>query len=407
VNQKSDPNLGFVFIGSNDEKNSQKATNHATSPSQKLFCVSLLDRLDQLKILMSAAIEQRNQDATCYVGNLDEKVHEELLWELMLQVGPVINVHMPKDKVTGKLLGYGFVEYRSEEDADYAIKTLNMIKLYNKPIKVNKASQDKKQMEVGANIFIGNLDPDVDEKLLYDTFSAFGGITQTPKILCDSDSGSSKGYGFVSFDSFEASDLAIECMNGQYLSNRPIVVQYAFKKDTPGERHGSQAERILAASQPQRLKPNTHFSSGMGDVGQGMTAIVGSNVNQMLAFQHQQQLEMQQQMLTMQQMQQQQFNPMMMMQHAAAMHNPFGQLPMSMQAPMAMMPQAPGSLPAYMYGQPPPPPPMGGPSIMGHMLPPPPPPMQQYSQPPPPPQFLQHQPPSGHGMPPPPPPPVA
>ena len=35
--------------------------------------------------LMSAAIEQRNQDATCYVGNLDERVHEELLWELMLQ----------------------------------------------------------------------------------------------------------------------------------------------------------------------------------------------------------------------------------------------------------------------------------------------------------------------------------
>eukprot|EP01034_Spumella_vulgaris_P022378 gene22378-28500_t len=211
-------------------------------------------------------------------------------------------------------------------------------------------------------------------------------------------------------------------MNGQYLSNRPIVVQYAFKKDTPGERHGSQAERILAASQPQRLKPNTHFSSGLGDVGQGMTSIVGSNVNQMLAFQHQQQLEMQQQMLTMQQMQQQQFNPMMMMQHAAAMHNPFGQLPMSMQAPMAMMPSAPGSLPAYMssmYGQqqppPPPPPPSmmggggGGMMMMGHMAPPPPPPaMQQYSgQPPPPPQFLQHQPPSNYNMPPPPPPPVA
>ena len=42
----------------------------------------------------------------------------------------------------------------------------------------------------------------------------------------------------MSFDSFESSDMAIECMNGQYLSNRPIVVQYAFKKDTPGERHG-------------------------------------------------------------------------------------------------------------------------------------------------------------------------
>ena len=35
---------------------------------------------------------------------------------------------------------------------------------------------------VGANIFIGNLDPEVDEKLLYDTFSAFGVILTTPKV---------------------------------------------------------------------------------------------------------------------------------------------------------------------------------------------------------------------------------
>jgi splicing factor 3B subunit 4 len=216
---------------------------------------------------MSAAIEQRNQDATCYVGNLDDRINEELLWELMLQVGPVVNVHMPKDKVSGKYLNYGFCEYRTEEDADYAIKVLNMVKLYGRPIKVNKASQDKKIAEVGANVFIGNLDPGVDEKLLYDTFSAFGGISQTPKIMCDPDTGSSKGYGFVSFDSFEASDSAIECMNGQYLANRPIIVQYAFKRDTPGERHGSQAERILAASRPsiKSLRPHTLFGTGNGD----------------------------------------------------------------------------------------------------------------------------------------------
>jgi splicing factor 3B subunit 4 len=209
---------------------------------------------------MSAAIEQRNQDATCYVGNVDEKVKEELLWELMLQCGPVVNVHMPKDKVTGIHQGYGFVEFRSEEDAEYAIKIMNMIKLYDKAIKVNKASQDKKQNDVGANIFIGNLDPDVDEKVLHDTFSAFGGILQAPKIMRDPDTGLSKGYGFISYESFEASDLAIETMNGQYLANRAIIVQYAFKKDSHGERHGSQAERLMAMSLPQRFKPHTIFS---------------------------------------------------------------------------------------------------------------------------------------------------
>jgi len=210
---------------------------------------------------MSAHLEQRNQDATCYCGNLDDRVTEELLFELMVQVGPVVNVHMPKDKVTMATQGYGFVEFQTEQSADYCVKVMNMVKLYDKPIRVNKSSQDRKSREIGANLFIGNLDPEVDEKLLYDTFSAFGGITNTPKIMLDQDTGNSKGFGFVNFDSFEAADLAIECMNGQFLCNRAVVVQYAFKKNSKGERHGSQAERLLAANNPDRLKPNTLFSS--------------------------------------------------------------------------------------------------------------------------------------------------
>lgn len=36
-------------------------------------------------------------------------------------------------------------------------------------------------------------------------------------------------------------------MNGQFLMNKAITVQYAFKKDGKGERHGTNAERLLAA----------------------------------------------------------------------------------------------------------------------------------------------------------------
>lgn len=63
-------------------------------------------------------------------------------------------------------------------------------------------------------MFIGNLDPSVDEKELYDTFSIFGTITAV-KIMRDADTGESKGYGFVNYDTFEASDAAIEHMNNQ------------------------------------------------------------------------------------------------------------------------------------------------------------------------------------------------
>jgi splicing factor 3B subunit 4 len=192
---------------------------------------------------------ERNQEATCYVGNMDSRVTDEILWELFIQCGPVMNVHVPKDKITGEHQGFGFVEMRTEEDAEYSIKIMHMVKLYGKPIKVNKASQDKRTQEVGANIFVGNLSEEIDEKGLKDIFTAFGVVLST-KIMRDPDHGTSKHYGFVSFDNFESSDEAIKKMNGQYISGKPIEVSYAYKKDTKGERYGSIAERILASNRP-------------------------------------------------------------------------------------------------------------------------------------------------------------
>lgn len=70
------------------------------------------------------------------------------------------------------------------------------------------------------------------------------------QIMRDPDTGNSKGFAFVNYASFDSSDAAIEAMNGQHLCNRAISVSYAFKKDAKGERHGSAAERMLAAQNP-------------------------------------------------------------------------------------------------------------------------------------------------------------
>ena len=205
----------------------------------------------------------QDKDSTLYIGNLDERTTDALIWELMLQAGPIINVHLPKDRVTQVHQGYGFVEFASEEDAEYASKIMNQIRLWGKPIRVNKASADKRSTgatatgangqplgggsdSVGAELFVGNLDPLVDEKTLFDTFSRFGPLLSPPHIARDDTTNLSKGYGFVSYASFDASDDAIEHMHGQYLVNKEVSVQYAYKRDGKGERHGDAAERALA-----------------------------------------------------------------------------------------------------------------------------------------------------------------
>ncbi|KAJ6548114.1 hypothetical protein DFH09DRAFT_1087238 [Mycena vulgaris] len=211
---------------------------------------------------MSRPQDDRNQEATVYLGNLDERCSTDaLVWELMLQAGPVVNVHLPKDRISMAHQGYGFCEFLTEEDAEYACKIMNQIKLlWGKPVRVNKASSDKKQLDVGANLFIGNLDENVDERLLYDTFSAFGIMATTAKIARDPTSGTSKGCAFVSYTDFDASDAAVESMNGSFIMNKAITVQYAFKKDGKGERHGTAAERLLTAK-PARI---THYLLPLG-----------------------------------------------------------------------------------------------------------------------------------------------
>ena len=224
---------------------------------------------------------QRNAASTVYVGNLDEEVNEDLLWELMLQAGPIVSVYIPRDKVSGQMQGYAFVEYKSEEDAEYSLRVMNMVKLFGKSIRVQStSSSDRVRGEVGANLFIGGLSDEVDEKLLFDTFSAFGGMTQAPNISFGDD-GRSKGFGFVFFDSFEASDMAMQCMNGQFLGSKQITVQYAFKKDSPGERHGSQAERLIASGMGKsavgaRFVPNQLFSTGVKERVEGPVSSLAS-----------------------------------------------------------------------------------------------------------------------------------
>ena len=230
------------------------------SASSLFFWVSLTQNREQ------------NKDATVYVGNIDERFTQELLSELMTQVGPVRQVHMPQDRVSQTHQGYGFVEFDTAASAEYAAKVLNGIRVWGKPIRVNKASADKqKTVDIGAELFINNLDPQVDEKILYDTFSQFGGILRQPSIIRD-ENNISKGYGFVSFDSFEASDAAKATMNGQYLLSKAITVEYAYKKDGKGERHGDEAERKLAAEgkkhnivpEQQPLPAAYHMTGPMG-----------------------------------------------------------------------------------------------------------------------------------------------
>lgn len=72
------------------------------------------------------------------------------------------------------------------------------------------------------------MDKAIDQKALHDTFSAFGNILSC-KIATDQ-TGQSKGYGFVQYDSEEGAQKAIEKLNGMLLNDKQVYVGPFLRK---------------------------------------------------------------------------------------------------------------------------------------------------------------------------------
>ncbi|PVH37731.1 hypothetical protein PAHAL_5G071400 [Panicum hallii] len=78
----------------------------------------------------------RNPGRTVYIGNFDEKVSERILYEILIQAGPVIDLHIPFDKENSRLKGYAFAEYETEEIAQYAVKLFSgLVRINDKALK--------------------------------------------------------------------------------------------------------------------------------------------------------------------------------------------------------------------------------------------------------------------------------
>jgi polyadenylate-binding protein len=81
----------------------------------------------------------------------------------------------------------------------------------------------------GVNLYIKNLEDDIDDEKLRQEFSVYGVITSA-KVMRD-ERDQSKGFGFVCFSSPDEATKAVTEMNGRMIGNKPIYVALAQRKD--------------------------------------------------------------------------------------------------------------------------------------------------------------------------------
>ena len=172
--------------------------------------------------------------ASLYMGDLNLDITEAMLYEKFSPAGPVLSIQVCRDMITCRSQCYAYVNFQQPADAEQALDTMNFDVIKGKLIRIMWSQRDPSLRKSGVgNVFIKNLEKSVDNKELYDTFSAFGNILPC-KVVCD-DNGS-KGYAFVHFETQEAANKAIEKMNGMLLNDCKVFVgRFKSRKERESE----------------------------------------------------------------------------------------------------------------------------------------------------------------------------
>lgn len=151
--------------------------------------------------------------ANLFVGDLARNATEEDIEKIFSRYGEVLNVDIKRDKVTHNNLGYGFVQFRSREQAMHAKDNLNGVEICNRKVRLGWAQKN-------TTLFVGDLDGTISTVQLREIFGKFGELVEDETFV---KAGSGK-YGFVRFKMRQDAERAKSEMNRQLIGSRNVRI---------------------------------------------------------------------------------------------------------------------------------------------------------------------------------------
>jgi len=218
--EPSPPNIKSSANSRTSSKTSDSHKNHKRKASKK----------DKEKKSSTKPIKPPVFDFTNLIVNyLPPEMDSTLLSKIFAPYGEIVSCKVVMDHKSGLSKGYGFVKFKTKEQAMRATEELDQYQIMGKVLKVacaRKTERGGKPENKQTNLYIANLDKNIETEDIKRVFGSCGYVVQC-KVLKDV-RGVTRRIGFVRFDTHESALRAIKRYDGKKMEGTKSVIQVRF-----------------------------------------------------------------------------------------------------------------------------------------------------------------------------------